>query len=535
MKQAKPPGYWTYERCKNEAKKYTSRTDFCNLACGAYTSALKHGWLDEICGHMHVKWQKKWASKEICKIEAQKYKNRSEFQKKCVGAYTYAMRHGFLDEICQHMDYLWKEKWSDKNACAKEARKYNRRIDFAKGSNSAYTYAMKHGFLDDICTHMQSYVDVDTTNSDKKRVEYVKERLQVTPEEWENIYNKFLKNKGKVLIANRIQHKRCIYAAEFEDHFVYIGLANNLKNRIKQHITSPQSQVFKHIKSSGLYPTFSIKRDFTPQDIAQTLEGEVLEEYKKNGWIILNQAKTGSLGGSTLFWTYERCIEVAKYCNSKAYFSQNFSGAYASTIRGGWMKDIETIIAKNLIATKRIQSEKEEKSKKYLSQLPKDRKNKYWTYETISKEAKKYKTKKEFKEKANGAYTTAVKRGLLNEICSHMKPLMHKSVDGIYWTKDRCAERAILYSSKMEFKNNDGSAYTTAVREGWLEEICNHMPPYEHNPLKWTKRACHEVALQYKTKKDFKKGNYSAYTTAGYRKWIDDICGHMIPLKKGKK
>jgi hypothetical protein len=47
--------YWSYEKCKEEALKYTTRNDFSNSIGGAYSSALKHGWIDEICSHMKRK------------------------------------------------------------------------------------------------------------------------------------------------------------------------------------------------------------------------------------------------------------------------------------------------------------------------------------------------------------------------------------------------------------------------------------------------------------------------------------------------
>ena len=39
--------------------------------------------------------------------------------------------------------------------------------------------------------------------------------------------------------SNRLQRHRCIYACEFEDNHVYIGLANNLRQRIMQHLRTP--------------------------------------------------------------------------------------------------------------------------------------------------------------------------------------------------------------------------------------------------------------------------------------------------------
>ncbi len=48
----------------------------------------------------------------------------------------------------------------------------------------------------------------------------------------------------------------------------------------------------------------------------------------------------------------------------------------------------------------------------------------------------------------------------------------------------------------------------------------------------WTKDKCHEEALKYNTKKDFKEKSISVYSICVRRKWIDDICEHMVELVK---
>lgn len=46
--------------------------------------------------------------------------------------------------------------WSNKDRCKAEAAKFNTRATFIKNSVSAYNSAYKHGWLDDICSHMIS-------------------------------------------------------------------------------------------------------------------------------------------------------------------------------------------------------------------------------------------------------------------------------------------------------------------------------------------------------------------------------------------
>lgn len=97
----KPKGYWTYEHCKEEAIKYDRRVDFCDNCHTAYAVSLENGWVDEWFGD---KWESlssvttKW-DYESCKEEAKKYSTRSVFSKKANGAYDSARRNGWLDEF----------------------------------------------------------------------------------------------------------------------------------------------------------------------------------------------------------------------------------------------------------------------------------------------------------------------------------------------------------------------------------------------------------------------------------------------------
>lgn len=44
----KPNGYWTEEKCLEEAKKYNSRYEFAKEKPGAYEYALEHNLLDKM-------------------------------------------------------------------------------------------------------------------------------------------------------------------------------------------------------------------------------------------------------------------------------------------------------------------------------------------------------------------------------------------------------------------------------------------------------------------------------------------------------
>ena len=144
-----PIGYWTEEKCREEAMKYKSAHQFEDANSSAYAAALRNGWVKDYIW-FDVLWEPKW-DKETCYNEAKKYKTRGEFQKKCRGAYIKAWGMGWLDEY----DWLTSRQsvptgyWECYDHCYEEARKYKNRRRFQKGCIGAYTKALRNGWLDD--------------------------------------------------------------------------------------------------------------------------------------------------------------------------------------------------------------------------------------------------------------------------------------------------------------------------------------------------------------------------------------------------
>lgn len=43
------------------------------------------------------------------------------------------------------------------------------------------------------------------------------------------------------------------------------------------------------------------------------------------------------------------------------------------------------------------------------------------------------------------------------------------------WTKERCLEDALRYSTRGEFCKESPSAYARSLRCKWIDEVCSHM------------------------------------------------------------
>ena len=99
------------------------------------------------------------------------------------------------------------------------------------------------------------------------------------------------------VLGNR--KKRMIYAYEFPDHSVYVGLTYNYDKRDMEHKSEGNSAVRRHIVQTGLTPIHKPLTDYLPVKEAQKMEGEYVERYRSMGWTVLNVKPTGGVGTVT--------------------------------------------------------------------------------------------------------------------------------------------------------------------------------------------------------------------------------------------
>lgn len=347
---------------------------------------------------MYIKW-----NKEKCQEEALKYKCRFHFKKNSSSAYAAMIRYNWLEEITAHMlkPYEIQIKWT-KEKCQEEALKYNYKSDFRKNCSRGYNLSLKNKWLDEICSHM-------------------------------------------TVIGNKF--KRCIYAYEFEDNFVYVGLTGNLIRRNNSHIKNYKkndSQVFEHIKSTKLIPKLIQLTEYISTQNAVKLEGEYIDKYRNNGWNILNIAKAGSTGGNIIKWTKERCQEEAlKYNNIRDFFD-NSRRIYIKASKSKWLNDI----CSHMTTIKLYKLDR--------------------TKEKCQEEALKYESRFEFSKSNSAIYIFSNRQGYLDEICSHMikttKPMN-------YWNKEKCVEVSVNCKNKKQLQKKYSGAYNSARKNNWLNDL----------------------------------------------------------------
>lgn len=139
---------WTLEKCKEDALKYKTPTEWRENS-SAYSAAHKNNWIDECTSHM--KKITIWTL-EMCKIDALKFKNPTQWRKGNINAYSACKRNKWLEECTSHMTKL--KRWTLEE-CKKDALKYDNLTEWVKQSNNIYQAAYKKGWLDECTSHME--------------------------------------------------------------------------------------------------------------------------------------------------------------------------------------------------------------------------------------------------------------------------------------------------------------------------------------------------------------------------------------------
>ena len=238
--------FWTKEKCYLEAKKYYSRSAFKEGSPYSYSSARKHGWLDEYIWFKPARKQVPvgYWTYERCFEEAKKYRNLKEFEKNANGARQYAAKMGWIK------DYKWFEKpfrWT-REFCEKEAKQYTTKQDFYLNSKNAYAAAVKYGWLSEftwliISKQPNGFWTKGKCETEARKYHSKKEFLQGSPAAhaaaakngWIDEFT-WLLDKRIDIIKGKIDS---VYVYVFEEtKTAYVGrtLIRRQKKRDKEHI-----------------------------------------------------------------------------------------------------------------------------------------------------------------------------------------------------------------------------------------------------------------------------------------------------------
>ena len=139
----------TFEACEEESKKYTSRADFWRHSASAYRQAVKNKWIDKFSWLIPQAKEKGYWTYEKCREEALKFETFADFEEKSTTAYQKSRKYGWIKSFTWLKARKRKpklKKWNFLN-CLKEAEKYSTKRDFIKYSNTAYQLSARRKWL----------------------------------------------------------------------------------------------------------------------------------------------------------------------------------------------------------------------------------------------------------------------------------------------------------------------------------------------------------------------------------------------------
>jgi hypothetical protein len=136
----------SYDVCKLEALKFTTKSEFRKNSTSCYVTALKNKWLDDICGHMivnRIKWDV-----ELCVKKSKEYTTVSKFNKSRAG-YA-AKRLGISEELKKNMIKL-REANNTLNYeyCKKVSFNFKTKRELYLNNESVYLKCRKNGRLEE--------------------------------------------------------------------------------------------------------------------------------------------------------------------------------------------------------------------------------------------------------------------------------------------------------------------------------------------------------------------------------------------------
>jgi len=139
---------------------------------------------------------------------------------------------------------------------------------------------------------------------------------------------------------SRNRSNKLIYAYEFTDHAVYVGLTYNISDRQNHRDQDQEDSVTKYKEKTGLNPVRRLLTDYISVEQAIKGEADYIKKYQDNGWRVLNKSKAGSIGGNVVKWTKEELLKEGHKYSSRVEFQKNNGSAYNAARKKGWLKEI---------------------------------------------------------------------------------------------------------------------------------------------------------------------------------------------------
>lgn len=394
------PGYWTYERCEEESRKYTSRNDFCNESRSAYTRSLKNGWLDDFTWLVLKNKPNGYWTYERCYELARNFTSKKKFELASKSAYTISLKNHWMDDFDWFYDYSLLS--NDPIDCvyayvfSEEETIYIGRTVNREGRDNDH----KHYEKDPVVKYLLSK-NLDIKDNWPKMT-ILEDNLTVLKGlELEDYYVKLYKEKGWTVLnkAKTGIHSGSTGALGYFKWTQETCLEEAKKYTSRKRFAEGNSSAYNVALTKGWIDSYTwfknpnfkwdtfeaceqLAKTCTTLKEFRTASSQAYKHSKENGWLEKFSWLTGRFR-----WTKELVDKEAKKYTSQGEFSDKCWCAFALARKEGWLKE-------------------------YTWFKPKHRS---LNYETCKQEASKYKTKAEFKRNDSWGHEVSRRNGWLNE------------------------------------------------------------------------------------------------------------------------
>ena len=526
---------WTYEKCYELAKSCKTRSDLKNFSNAAYTKARKEGWLDKYVWlkNSNRKPRGYWNNYENCKNEARKYSSRTEFYKNSPGAAFYSRKNLWINDF-----FDWKSKprnyWDNYERCYEAALKCRSRSEFSDLYSAAYVQSLKNEWIDSF----DWLIDSKIFNNNKVDCVYAYEF-----DKFKAVYvGRTLMRRVNI---RDLEHRTGLYRRKHQQHSIcYDGVLDfSIKKSCKipeiriletdLTLTEGRKQEHRWIEkyqNDGWYIINIAKTGIFTGSIgslgsgkwtyktckAEALKYKSLSEFKKsNGgayeasrinkwlndytWFIDTKRLLSERLKRDSKWTYEKCYELAQTCKTISEFRGKSSRAYVVAKQQDWVKDYVWIVSGfSLIKPSK------------------------WTQDKCREVAYSCRTISEFKRKNSSAYHSARIHNWLNDYTWFEDGNLLANENKRKYTYDVCFEIAKKHTTIADFKRDSKSAYDSARKYGWIKDYV-WFTNGRNKDRKWTYDALKYETMRFTHKEEFTRTHSVAYRKARDNNYLKDL------------
>jgi len=442
----RPNGYWNLETLLQSSKAFNTVSEWSKADMGAYLASRKLGLFNEVTKHMlshpeSISKSRTIWTKEVCLESAKKYNKRFDWEKEDNKAYAASKKHGWYDECVSHMILGKKPNnyWTFER-CIEEARKHKTITEWINSNAASYQSAKSNEVLFQKCTsHMERMWErkwtVELILKESKKYLTKQEWIKSSPQSYDAaLKRRIVKTASKHMIENpkwfgvsTIHKFLKSYDIEYEDEKTYEDCRDKRK-----------------LPFDFFLPKFNLLIEHHGTQHQRGWQGKGSEQIQKRDLIKKTYAKNNQIN----------FLEINEWeLNSS--------------------QEIEKIIIQKIISVQpNYFFQKRELTEKEIKQSTTKLK---FSLEELKEISQTYKTRVAFKRGNESAYNFACRHKLINDVCIHMISKSESQRIGLTkWTKDKVIESAKKYSNASEWSRNEGSAYNSARRNGWLEEVSKY-------------------------------------------------------------